>query len=78
MHDFLTLLDGNDKIIAMIFAYIGWLVAGVLAWNNLQWRVKNLEQKTANIHLTEQSVIELSTIAKASDRRLVMLEERSS
>jgi hypothetical protein len=87
MADLFTWLGSNDKIVAMIFAFIGWVIAGALAWNNIRWRIRILENnqdgfKTIlekQVQITrdvELNSVELKQIAKATERRLQLIEDR--
>ena len=73
--------------VSMIFGLIGYLIAGVLAWNNIRWRVRNLEtnhkdmktilEKQVEVtRIVELNSVELKVIAKASERRLQIVEDR--
>jgi hypothetical protein len=73
--------------ISMIFGLIGYLVAGALAWNNIRWRVRNLENNHADMktllekqieitRIVELNSVELKVISKASERRLQIVEDR--
>ena len=73
--------------VSIIFGVIGYFISGVLAWNNIRWRVRNLEinhkdmkvilEKQVEVtRIVELNSVELKVIAKASERRLQIVEDR--
>ena len=72
---------------SLIFALIGYLIAGVLGWSNIRWRVRNLETNHTDMksildkqidvtRIVEMNSVELKAIARASERRLQLVEDR--
>lgn len=70
-----------------IFTVITFLVAALMAWRDLRWRVDNLEawkaahehsamQAAQNIGMLRESIAKLTAIASGQERRLQMLEDR--
>jgi hypothetical protein len=87
MDDLIKWFGDWDKMIVTIFALVGYLIAGITAWNSIRWRVKILENDrdgmkaiidkqveiTRNVELNS---VELKQIAKATERRLQLIEDR--
>lgn len=85
MNEFFTWLASNGNIERMV----AWLIAGALAYNNIRWRLKNLEDGHNGLkeivkdqvkvtHEVELNSAELKQIAKATERRLQLIEDRQS
>lgn len=63
------------------------IITFVVAWVNLHWRVKNIEDWRAehfhstkemedNIRLMRDNVVKLTAMLEGQDRRLVLVEDR--
>ena len=83
----MTQLSGAAGAIFIVFAFIGWLVAGTVAWTNLRYRVGSVEAwqiKTdaiiaKQVGLAREVEInsrELKIIAANGERRLKLVEDR--
>lgn len=66
---------------------LSFLAAALLAWRDINWRVKNLEMwKEAHLHTAEEAlrnitmlreaVVGIQKIAEGQERRIVMVEDR--
>lgn len=69
-----------------IFTVVAFLFASLLAWRDLNWRVRNIENwKEEHLHTAEEalrnigmlrdSVVKLTAIADGNEHRLRLLEE---
>lgn len=77
----------GDVSLGSILSVISFLVAAIVAWRDLNWRIKNLEEwkdihyhsfaeVQANVALLREISSRLEQIAKGQERRLQMLEDR--
>lgn len=73
--------------LTQIVAALGYVIAGALAMNNMRWRLRNLEQSQGDMkallreqteiaHNIELNTVELKGIAKLTEKRLQILEDR--
>lgn len=79
----------SDISLGNIIAAASFLVAAVVAWRDLNWRIKNIEVWIANHTQTSKqtqdslvylrdAAISLKEIAAGQDRRLQILEDRNA
>ena len=78
--------DGTITLGNIVTLSAGLLVA-ILAWRDLNWRTKNLEEWKLtqdasnltvinNVGLLKEAVAKLTAMVEGQDRRIIMLEDR--
>ena len=87
MNGLTGIFQNLSSVLFLIFALVGYLAAGIVAWTNVRWRIGNAEKSLTSLQLivkdqleltraVEINSVKLAEIAKNTERRLQLVEDR--